>query len=63
MDTTASGTTFAASQVIAPRTEATTSTISLDGRKIRTLVSRSHDGNSIARWRVGRGTPRPTAID
>ncbi|MFG6200041.1 hypothetical protein [Nonomuraea sp. JJY05] len=83
LDTTASGTTLAASQVIAPGDDATTSTINpdgrsmlightqlsdgrqphrytideysiRDGRKIRTLLSRSHDGNSIARWNLIR---------
>ncbi|MFG1615744.1 hypothetical protein ACGFI3_23530 [Nonomuraea wenchangensis] len=77
LDTTAPGTALAAGQVIAAGTEATTSTISPDGRsmlightrpphytideysvpdgrKIRTLVDRSHDGDSMARWNLIR---------
>ncbi|MEU6797961.1 hypothetical protein ABZ907_40220 [Nonomuraea wenchangensis] len=77
LDTTASGTTLAAGQAVAPGTEATTATISPDGRsllightqpprytvdeysvpdgrKIRTLVSRSRDGKSMARWNMLR---------
>ncbi|MGA5761590.1 hypothetical protein [Nonomuraea bangladeshensis] len=77
LDTTAPGTTLASSQVIAPGTQATTATISPDGRsmlighsrpprytvdeysvpdgrKIRTLVSRSHDGDNMARWNLIR---------
>jgi hypothetical protein len=89
LDTTAPGTTLAASRIIASGTEVTTATINPDGRgmlightrpsgggqpqrytvdeysvpdgrKIRTLMSRSHDGDSMARWSLIRydGTGR-----
>lgn len=89
LDTAASGTTLAASRVVAPGQEVTASTINpdgrsmlighsrlsdgrrphrytvdeysvTDGRKIRTLLSRDHEGESIARWNLIRydGTGR-----
>ncbi|WP_219516941.1 hypothetical protein [Nonomuraea ceibae] len=83
LDTTASGATLAASQVIAPGNDATASAISPDGRsmlighvrlsdgprphrytldehsvpdgrKIRTLLDRGHDGDVGARWNLIR---------